>query len=79
MAREQLEDLLAGLDQERRVLGQLGDGEARQAVLAGAEHLALAAQRQVDLGELEAVALAGDRLEPAARQLAARRRRTRRQ
>ena len=49
----------------RGVLGQLGDGEARQAVLAGAEDLALAAQREVDLGELEAVALAGDRLEPA--------------
>ena len=42
----------------RRVLGQLGDGEARQAVLAGAEDLALAAQAEVDLGQLEAVALA---------------------
>ncbi len=40
-----------------RVLGQLGDGEARQAALAGAEDLALAAQAEVDLGELEAVAL----------------------
>ena len=39
-----------------RVVGQLGDPEARQPVLAGAEDLALAAQRQVDLGELEAVA-----------------------
>ena len=38
------------------VLGQAGDGEARQAVLAGAEDLALAAQAEVDLGELEAVA-----------------------
>jgi hypothetical protein len=32
-------------------------------VLAGAEDLALPAQLQVDLGELEAVALACDRLE----------------
>ena len=39
------------------VLGKLRDAEARQAVLAGAEDLALAAQREVDLGELEAVAL----------------------
>src|SRR6478735_3497997 len=62
---QQGEHLLARLEQQRRVLGELGEGEARQAVLAGAEHLALAAQRQVDLGELEAVARSRDRLQPA--------------
>ena len=66
---EQGEDLLAGREQHRHVLGQLGGGEARQAVLAGAEHLALAAQGQVDLGQLEAVALRRDGAQPAAGEL----------
>ena len=49
--------------------GSSATREARQAVLAGAEHLALAAQAEVDLGELEAVALALDRLQAAPGQL----------
>ena len=56
--------------------GSCGDAEARQAVLAGAEDLALAAQREVDLGELEAVALGRDRLDPPRRQLGLSDRRT---
>ena len=40
--RSRASDLPAGLGQERAVLGQRGDGEARQAALAGAEDLALA-------------------------------------
>ena len=67
---QQRQDLLAGLDQERRLLGQLGDGEPGQAVLARPQHLALAAQAEVDLGELEPVALAGDGGEAAPRQAA---------
>ena len=38
------------------VLGQSSDPEAREAVLARAQDLALAAKREVDLGELEPVA-----------------------
>ena len=68
MLAQQLEHLFARGFQRRRVLGQLGDGEAGQAVLARAQHLALAAQAEVDLGELEAVALPLHRLQPLARQ-----------
>ena len=70
MAADQAEQLLPGLDQGRSVLGQGGDGEPRQPVLAGAEHLAFAAKPQVQLGEPEAVALRGDRLQPATGELA---------
>ena len=40
-------------EQRRRSAGQLGDAEPRQAVLARAEDLALAAKGQIHLGELE--------------------------
>ena len=43
------------------VLGQAREAERLQAGLARAEHLPLAAQLEVDLGELEAVAVLGQR------------------
>ena len=56
----------ARLDRElavRRLL-ERGDPQPRQAALGEAEHVALAAQLQVALRELEPVADLGDRLEP---------------
>ena len=49
----------AGALEQRGVLGQPREAERLQARLAGAEHLALAAQLEVDLGELEAVVVRG--------------------
>ena len=55
---------LAGALEQLGVLGQARDPELRQAVLAGAEHLAGAAQLEVDLGERKPSRSLGDRLEP---------------
>ena len=49
---------VARAHEQLHVLGQARHPELRQAVLAGAEHVAGAAQLEVDLGEAEAVALA---------------------
>ena len=46
------------------VLGQPREAERLHARLAGAEHLPLAAQLEVDLGELEPVAVLGERAQP---------------
>src|ERR671915_1653080 len=54
---------VAGANEQLGVLGQLRHAELGQAVLARAEHVAGAAQLEVDLGEPEAVALVRDRLE----------------
>ncbi len=53
--------------QQLVVVGQHGRPEGGQARLPRAEDLALAAQQQVDLGQLEPVAVGGDRLHPLAR------------
>ena len=55
---------IAGAVEQLGVLGQPGEAERLQAGLARAEHLALAAQLEVDLGELEAVAVVGQRAQP---------------
>ena len=60
MGREQPGHGLPSKEQQSKVLRQHGDAELRQPVLASAEDLALATQREIDLGELEAVALALD-------------------
>src|SRR4051794_25814734 len=46
------------------VLGQPGDAELGEPRLARTQHLALAPQLEVDLGELEAVAVVGERAQP---------------
>jgi hypothetical protein len=51
----------AGTLEQLRVLGQAGDLELGEAGLAGAEMLAVAGQLEVDLGELLAVAVGGER------------------
>src|SRR3954447_10725767 len=56
VALQQLVRPVAGQLQQRQVLRDPRHLEDRQAVLAGAQDLALAAELQVDLGELEAVA-----------------------
>ena len=69
MPLDEREHLTPRLHQDADVLGKLRHPESRQAVLSGSEDLPLAAQRQVDLGELEAVALGRDRLEAPMGQL----------
>src|SRR4051794_21277525 len=54
----------AGALEQLGVLGQPRDLELGEAGLARAQHLALAAQPEVDLGELEAVAVIGERAQP---------------
>jgi len=61
VALEQLLGDLARALEQRRVVGQAGDLELRQPVLAGAEHLAGAAQLEVDLGQPKAIRVLGDR------------------
>jgi hypothetical protein len=50
--------------EDRRVVGQPREVEAREARLAGAGQLALAAQLKVDLGEGEAVRVPREGLQP---------------
>ena len=64
IARDQLVGPRAGALEQLGVVGQAGDAELGQPALARAEHLPRPAQLEVDLGEPEAVALGGDRLEP---------------
>jgi hypothetical protein len=52
----------AGALEQRRVVGQPREAEAREARLARAGQLALAAQLEVDLGEREAVGVLRERL-----------------
>ena len=53
MPAQHRHDLPSRLGEQRRIGGQLGDAEPRQAVLARAEDLPLAAKGQIHLGELE--------------------------
>ena len=69
MPAQHRHDLPSRLGEQRRIGGQLGDAEPRQAVLARAEDLALAAKGQIHLGELEPVADRRDRLHPPAGEL----------
>ena len=55
----------AGALEQRAVGAQLREAQVAEARLAGAEQLALAAQLEVALGELEAVGRVDERLEPA--------------
>ena len=57
--------MAAGALEQLDVLGQAGEAEGLQARLADAEHLPLAAQLEVDLGELEAVAVLAQRAQAA--------------
>src|ERR1700719_2418107 len=50
--------------EQRGVAGELGGLERRLAVLTGPDQLSLAAQLEVDLGQLETIPVAGDRPEP---------------
>ena len=56
---------------------QIGDPQRRQAVLPRAEQIARTAQREIDLGQLETVGRGDERLQPLARFVGLRRRRTR--
>src|SRR5215210_5393777 len=67
MALAQLQHTPARLEQERRVLGQRGRAEAWQPVLPRAQDLSLAADREVDLSEREAISLPRDGLETCRR------------
>jgi hypothetical protein len=69
VAFQKRSDLATSLEEELDVVGQHRDAKARQPALQGSQDLALAAKRQVDLGELEPVALAGDRRNPPPREL----------
>src|SRR5215216_2248983 len=61
---EQLVGALARSNEQLGVLWQAGDPEGGKPALAGAEHVAGAAQLEVDLREAKAVALVRDGLEP---------------
>src|SRR5262249_47885149 len=65
----QLHDPPASLQEQRHVLRQRRPPEAGQAMLARPADLALASDRQVDLGEGEAAPLSGNRVEPRLRGL----------
>ena len=67
----------AGFVHDGRVAQQVGDPQRRQAVLPRAEQLARPAQREVDLGQPEAVGRSTKAFEPLVRLLGLRRRRTR--
>src|SRR4051794_5009981 len=54
---------LVGALEQRRILGQLREGKAREAGLAGAGQLPLPSELEVDLGETEPVGVLGERLE----------------
>src|SRR6266511_1154547 len=72
VALQERDYLAARFRQHRYVVRELGHAKARQAVLARAEDLSLAAQREVHLRELESVALGFDRRQAAACELGAR-------